>query len=285
MDHISPDNRTGQVSRVSTGAVGRYLGLGLLLVGAVTLITFVFSFLGTILCGAVVGMMTGASRKWRWSLLLVSLVFPGAMMASLRISKSEGVWTDSLGLPLVCFAIFWATYLLTLGLLHLEKRPEPLPARPAPAKPEGAADEHVRGPATTAPSSEAAEAPAEPGLDELQGTWVQEATAPDGRPCQKIIEVAEGRVVLSLSDFSGRTRLLCQGKAKLERAGPFRILRVADPQPTPPGLAAGASVRPQTWLYRVVGPRLALVSNLEAAAADGAPALEIFVRSQTQAAK
>ena len=66
---------------LSTSAAGEQIGIGIALVFFVTLVTFVFSFLGTILAGALVGMMVGFARQWKWQFILVSLVFPAALMA------------------------------------------------------------------------------------------------------------------------------------------------------------------------------------------------------------
>ena len=282
------------MSRFSTSPAGRSLGLGFLLVSSVTLITFVFSFLGTILCGAVVGMMAGSSRRWRWSFLPVSLVFPGAMIASLQVSKSELAGRESVWLPVVCFGIFWITYLLTLALLHFEKPGEPLSAQAAPrqaqgaipAAPEKGADETADGRhiEDAAPAT-AGGPPPEPAWEELQGTWTSETTGPDGCLCRKVFEVTRANLVLSRLDLDGQVRLLCRGAAKLEQLGPFKVLKVLGPQPGSPAASTGESGCPWTWIYRVSGPTLALASNLEETARGGDPAIELFVRNCKQPAR
>src|SRR6266496_926693 len=104
---------------------GKQIGLGFALVLAVALVTLLFSFLGTIACAALVGMMAGATRQWRWQIILVSLVFPGVIAGFMHFTKTNLTSQQNTVLPLVCFGAFWLTYLLTCALAYFEKRESP----------------------------------------------------------------------------------------------------------------------------------------------------------------
>ena len=68
------------------------LGLGIVLVLSVALVTVLFNFVGTLSCCVLVGMMCGASWRWQWQMVPVSLAFPAVLLALAPIPK--------VGLPL-----------------------------------------------------------------------------------------------------------------------------------------------------------------------------------------
>jgi hypothetical protein len=111
-------------------------GLALLLVAAVALLTLVFSFLGTILCSVLVGMMIAAIKPRLWRALLVSLVFPAVLLGFLRFSKADLPPHKGLQLASVCFGAFWLTCLSSRLLMVLEAPSAGPPAPPA-APPQG----------------------------------------------------------------------------------------------------------------------------------------------------
>jgi hypothetical protein len=272
------------MNRPGRSAAGKYVGLGILLVSFVTLATFVFSFVGTILLGAVFGMMVGAGRRWQWWSLPVSLVFPAALMASLNVRKSGLTLRDSLVLSLVCLGAFWLLYLLTRGLLHFERQPEATPAEPQAA---GTARQQEAEAAPAAPPNTGrieAAAPSAPvpagsqtDLEELQGTWALEGFTLDGQACQKLIEFARDQLVLRINDLDGKVRFLCRGSVTLEKLGPFNSLKVTDLRSVPSVLPTGQPVRPGTWLYKVAGDTMSVAANFDTAG-PGAPAFEVYTK-------
>jgi len=179
------------------------------LVTFVGLVTFTVSFLGTILCAAMIGMMVGFSRKWKWQTLAVSLVFPVILLASLHASsaKSELPLADSLRLAAVCFGTFWMTYLATRGLVLLEggnrepsgattNRQPRTQAEPKPFTPSRAID-----------------------IGELQGVWVQETTRVNGEGTRKIINVNKDELTLSVLGEDGKPQLLASGQLQILKPG------------------------------------------------------------------
>jgi len=261
----------------STSTAGEQIGIGIALVFFVTLVTFVFSFLGTILAGALVGMMVGFARQWKWQFILVSLVFPAALMASMHVSKNTVSLRDSLSLSLVCFGVFWLTCLLTRGVALLERRETHPSGERAGArlKPGHAAK------ISAARLAVPIQPPADSGLDELQGTWTRDTTAPDGKPCKKVIEIAHGELALSLIDRAGKVRFLAKGDLALEKFGTFKMVKVSHRETGPAGFSAEELGLPGKWIYRVAGDNLTVAVDLEETVVAGRqPIMETYVKSR-----
>jgi len=274
------------MSPVSTSAAGKPIGIGILLVSFVALVTFVFSFVGTILCGALVGMMVGFNRQWRWPFVLVSLVFPATLLASLHVSKTDLTLRENVLLSLVCFGAFWVTYLLTRGLSYFEQQGARVAAAARDAA-SGAGAE--RGPLARAGPpigslAAASAGPLEPrealGLAELQGTWSRETAAPDGKPCKKVIEIARAALALSLIDRTGKVRFLARGDATLEMVGTFKMVKVSHWETRPSAFPDGELGLPNRWIYRVVGDRLTVAMDFEETAGGRQPLVETYVKNR-----
>ncbi len=271
---------------ISASAAGKQIGLGVALVFSVTLATLLFNFLGTIACAALVGMMLGANRRWRWHIIFVSLVFPAVIAAFLQASKTDLTLKQEILLPIVCFGAFWLTYLLTCATLCFEKQDASVPGVPAAAQavpaeksePGRAAKVRAVDPSSATPASVPVGLLCEPGLEELQGTWLRETSAPDGQPCRKVIEIVRDKFALSIVGSHGQVRFLSNGVVRLQSAGPFKMLNVSNPDRSaasavPPDL-------PRTWIYRVAGSTLTVAANFEEAARGGAPTVESYVRTR-----
>ena len=261
----------------SMNSAGRQIVLGVLLVSFVTLITFAFSFLGTLLAGAMVGMMAGFAKQWRWQFLLVSLVFPAALLASMHVAK--GNLHDSARLAAVCFGDFWATYLVTRSLFYLEKQGAPAAKAPAAANRVALPNVAVHPAAPRLPVPQATlPLVGDPDLRELQGRWSREATAPDGKPCRKVIEVDHQALALSLIDRAGKVRFVTKGDVTVEKLGTFKMVKVTPRQTGAAGFSAQAVGLPGQWLYRVVDDKLTVALDLEDRAAGREPVLETYVK-------
>ncbi len=259
-----------------TSAAAKQIGIGIALVFFVTLVTFVFSFLGTILMGALVGMMVGFARQWRWQFVLVSLVFPAALMASMHVSKNSVSLRDSLSLSSVCFGVFWLTCALTRAVALLEKR-EPYPsAEQVRLQPNPESATNTRAAALTVPPKP----PRDSNLDELQGTWMRETVAPDGKPCKKVIEIAHEELALSLIDRAGKVRFLARGDLALEKFGTFKMVRVSPWETGPSGFSAEELGLPGKWIYRVVGDSLTVAADFEETVPGRQPMMETYVKSR-----
>lgn len=193
------------MSSPSASVVGRQIGVGIVLVTFVCLVTFMFSFLGTILCAALFGMMVGFSRKWKWQFVLISLLFPAVLLASLHVSSSQSElsWPESLRLASVCFGTFWATYLATRGVFLLEGGGR----EPSSATLETGRLNQARQPAAASWH--------ELDIGELQGAWSQEVTLPAGRTVRKVIKVDHNELTMSLVGEDGETQLLAKGELQV----------------------------------------------------------------------
>ena len=91
----------------------RHILICLLVIATVALLTVLFSFLGTISCAALLGMMFSSIRQGKWKVIGISLVFP---VVSFTLSRSLGPEKNLL-LASLCFGVFWCCYLLTCGML------------------------------------------------------------------------------------------------------------------------------------------------------------------------
>ncbi len=261
---------------ISVGVAGRQFGLAMALVLSVALATLLFSFLGTIACGALVGMMLGATRRWRWWVIFVSLVFPVVMAAFLHFSRTDLTDKQMVLLPIVCFGSFWLTYLSTCVLLRFEKQPEPMTNEPVGDRAAPQA-RPVEGSAAPKPQGM-------PGLDELQGTWVQTTPGQAGPQGCKRLEFAHERFVVSIM-AGGEPRRVAEGTVSVEKVGPFAVLKLADAHANGPTVAARQAGPPASWIYRISGSVLVLAANFEHAASGGEPLLETYARPGGQAGR
>jgi hypothetical protein len=270
------------MKRNSLSGVGGFIGRGIVLIGVVTLLTLLFSFLGTITCAALAGLMFGMSKKksWRWS--FVSLVFPAVIGAFFYFGKTNMPPQQSILLSLICFGAYWVTFLLTAAAPYLEQNSASSPvertALTATSQSKSLAVPHsesrITSPATV---SEKARISKLPNLEELQGMWSREATAGERSQCRKTIEVTRNQLTLRILGPDGDVRFVCQGQVRLERLGPFKIMCLVDPQPATANTSQGYDL-PGTWIYQVVGETLSVASYFEDAAVGHNPAVEIFKR-------
>lgn len=266
----------------STSVAGRQIGIGIAIALFVTLVTFVFSFLGTILAGALVGMMVGFSKKWSWQFIALSLVFPASLIASMHVSKNAVSLRESFALSLVCFGAFWGTCLLTRGLALLERRQaRPSAERAATrSEPEQEPNLDPEAMARAVNSAVRRQFSGDARLGELQGTWLRETTAPDGKPCRKVIEIAHEELALSLIDRAGKVRFFAKGDLAAETVGAFKMVKVSHRETGSSGFSAGELGLPGKWIYRVVGDNLTVAVDFEETAAGRRPIMETYVRSR-----
>ncbi len=201
----------------------QYLGGACILSFFVALLTFIFSFLGTIFCAALAGMMLGAVKKVRWHALGISLLLPLVAFALLRGMRAELPGGQLLAVSLICFATFWLTYVMGAALLSMERR--------SPA----AAITPRRSASEPADQTAKAVASAESGtmtslnFELLQGRWSCGVPAANGDSGEKTIEIDQGRLVLRITDASGRLRFLACGDVRLDRVASRQLVTIALP--------------------------------------------------------
>jgi hypothetical protein len=97
---------------------GRYLGAWGAIVLCVILLSLLFTFLGTITCAVLAGMMMGAFKGAKWFSVSVSLVFPGVIFGMARGAKVELTPPQVSMLAALCFGTFWVTYLDLVPLVR-----------------------------------------------------------------------------------------------------------------------------------------------------------------------
>ena len=171
----------------------------------VTLLSFIFSFLGTIMCAVLAGMMLGATRQARLFALPTSVIFPGVIFTLLRSTKTDLSSGQVTGLAVVCFGAFWLTFLVAVALVSCERRAPALVGRGATPT----AGSGKRAPAAPGP-------PVPSGLAHLQGRWLCEGAALALEAPRKVLEISRYRLELTLVGGDGRASLLAKGRVLLE---------------------------------------------------------------------
>jgi hypothetical protein len=187
---------------------GRYLGRWSAIVFFVLLLTLIFSFLGTIICAVLAGMMFGATKHVRWQALLISLIFPGAIFALLRAGRAPLLDRQILVLGLLCFGAFWLTYAVAAAVVYFEASAG---SSSAPAGP---------GEKLPAPALEVAEHRLS--LGELQGTWSCPVSGCNGEARARELEINTAALLLRVRDRRGQIRSIA--RADLAQDDSSRII-------------------------------------------------------------
>ena len=149
-----------------------------------------FTFLGTITCAVLAGMMMGAFKGAKWFSVSVSLVFPGVIFGMARGRRVELMPQQIVLLAAFASASFWVTYLVSAFVFFCEQKAESRPSSPAPAPQAGDGGRKGGSVAATGarwvPSRPWATEPArELCLEQLQGDWVCEASGASELQCKK----------------------------------------------------------------------------------------------------
>ena len=197
-------------------AAAQYVGGLLIATLFVVLLSFTFSFLGTIFCAALAGMMLGALRTHKWHCLPLSLLFPLVIVLVLRGMKSELSERQILAVALACFFVFWFTYVVAAALFFYERKGPPAPSHTIPAGSVSPAPPPGESPANTSPAPRVAVG--EPSgclsLEMLQGNWSREAAAHPEWP-RKRLTIQNDKLILSSVDAGGEIRILASTQLKL----------------------------------------------------------------------
>ena len=202
--------------------VVKQIGLWLLLMLLTALATLLFNILGAITMSVATAIALGASRRWQWQTIPVSLTFPLVALVMALVAKVDFDPRQRLSLLAVCFGAFWMTYLLALVMLSLEKRGEtspgssrspevPVTAGAVPAELDRAAD------ARRAEGRMATGNAARPILlEDLKGTWLSEAKGPNRSSCMRLMDISQGRFALRILNDDGSVSLVAEGEIVLE---------------------------------------------------------------------
>jgi hypothetical protein len=236
---------------------------GIVVVVAVSVLTLLFSFLGTITSGAVFGMMFGPLKQSKWQVSVVSCVFPLVSLAFSQLVTLE----RSLVLAALCFGVFWASYLLTRTALYFESSQLASSAPAVAHRSEG--DQQ----GTTGASETRAEPAYDPSLEELQGRWARQGASRDSPSSVEAIEIAGDRLLMTVCGADGKLRTVWGGHVVVKQVGPYKVaVLAAEPnQETIP-----TRFRAPTWLYRVMDEKLTIAWNLDDASPGEDPVFENY---------
>jgi hypothetical protein len=214
-----------------TAALKYVAGLSTVLLFVVVL-TLIFSFLGTLMCATLSGMMMGATKASKKLSIPFSAFFPCVLVGVLTVQKSEIAGTKLISLAILCLAAFWVVYFTGAVLMAYEKKNGKDPALPVAS---GLAPQLEPGDGVVAG---AAPVPVLPKLrlEELEGHWSCEVCGSDGRTRKRLLEIRNGALVLSTIDAEGRVCSCARGCVELVALPGNCTLRVsvgADAIPSP----------------------------------------------------
>lgn len=182
----------------------RYLGRWSAIVFFVVLLTLIFSFLGTIICAVLAGMMFGATKHVRWQAMLISLVFPAAIFGLLRAGRAPLLERQVVLLSLLCFGAFWLTYAVATAVIYFER---------SSTDSRTASGQKVAG--LTAISDVQVGAPRLT-IRELEGTWSCPLGGHNGEARTKELEIQTRALVLRVRDGHGCVSTLGTADVKFE---------------------------------------------------------------------
>lgn len=195
-----------------------YVGGTCLIVFFSALLTFIFSFLGTIFCAVLAGMMIGAARKARWQALPLSLIFPAVLFCLLRFSRAEIPLRQLWLLAVVCFISFWATALVACLLVSFEQKQAAAPkAAPAPG---------VRAVPVAAPARGNGHV-GHLTLKDLEGRWTCTRPATDQGSAEKLLVIDHEHMTVRITGERGQLDLAADAVLRLENAGAVNTLVVS----------------------------------------------------------
>ena len=183
----------------------RQLGVLCALGGVTVLLTVLFSFLGNLSAAVVAGVMMGSTRRWHWTGIPVSLVFPAVILALSHYSKIELPPEKVHLITLVCGLAFWGVYAMMFCLHFLEQKEEAPPVNAA-------------GRAGLEGGTSGGEGDASRGfsLALLRGNWTCENAAADGSAQIKTLLIEDGKFTLTVSVPGGRSRVVARGEVNVD---------------------------------------------------------------------
>lgn len=206
--------------------------LGVLAI-VVTILTVLFNLVGTLCISVMAGMMAGASRRFNWQVISVSLVPPAVAVVLGWISKSELDVRRYFSLSAVCLGAFWITWLATYILMSLEKKSPQASGQRTSAQ-SGASHRLNTSPAGDGTRCRGAIVKADAAggplnLDLLQGTWRCETGHPDEDSTGRVLVVKGGKFSLSIVNANGQARVLDQGDVTVTRSQERTKLVISKP--------------------------------------------------------
>ena len=186
---------------------------GVIVTSFVVLLTLIFSFLGTIICAALAGMMLGAVRLPRWQVAAASLLFPSVIFGVLRTTGADLPLQKVFMLSGMCLGTFWLIYLIVSIMIAYEAKTE-APARNVAKR-----------------SVSAARPNGHLSLEALQGKWRPEPGLIGRIECRKVLEIQKESLLLRMPGPTGELRF--QARVALLAGNTLPVLAIA-PESEPP---------------------------------------------------
>ena len=174
-------------------AVSYALGLSVA-VGFLALLTFIFSFLGTIFCAGLTGMMLGAAKCRIWKSFLCSLVFPSVLITLMLVSRSELPPSRLVLLAGLSNLSFWLTFAGAAALIAFEARGRNAGA--AAAVDPTLSQQSLAAVGGNEPHGGGAVTHGELTLEQLQGVWSCRPSAASTETFVKTMEIIEDKLTL-----------------------------------------------------------------------------------------
>lgn len=174
----------------------------------VSLLTFIFSFLGTIFCAALAGMMLGAFKNLRWQSVPFSFLFPAVIVGVLHVSRAELAANQVLVLALCSFGAFWLTYVAAAFLLAFERKSQPAAGVASLPQPQPAASP----------------AQAELSLGVLEGKWLFDTPTNHHPLPEKVLEFKQQKLLLRVTEPGGTVSLVAECRVQLDGSGNSRTV-------------------------------------------------------------
>lgn len=168
----------------------------------VVLLTLIFSFLGTIICAALAGMMIGAARLGKWKALAISLIFPAVIVSVLRTSGADLSGKQIGLLAVLCFTAFWLIYCLVGAMMNFEHKGQGARV----GRPKSLGRKSAIAPAAQPATGSAQPVLGVPGLnlEALVGKWRAEPNGCQVNGRQRLLEISKETLRLSVTGTDGQ---------------------------------------------------------------------------------
>jgi hypothetical protein len=209
------------VNTVPVKTAARQAVLWLLLAIVTALLTTLFSILGTLSVAVLTGVAVGASRRWQWQLIPLSLVFPLIGLTLAQAAKADLIATQRLSTVAICFGSFWVTYWLTRGLLSLET-PQ---AGPSPS--------NIPCPRNDNPVEQKTPQPVN--VTDLEGTWVR-LPADQNESSSQTIKIKGSTFEVRMVGDNGNSHVLASGEIRLDKQPPVLSVEFNSGKVTAPAI-------------------------------------------------
>lgn len=192
----------------------QYVAGGVVLTFFVVLLTLIFSFLGTIICAALAGMMLGAAKLERWKVVAISLVFPTVIFGVLRTQGADLPERQVLMLSGLCLSTFWLIFAVVALLIHFEGKSRVASANGS-KRPMAAAAANGNGHLS---------------LQALEGKWLLDPGRFSPPSRRKVLEIRREHLSLRIPKTTGEVRY--EATVRLSDGHALPVLMVGEEQAT-----------------------------------------------------